>query len=327
MMDTAYFKNPLDDFPVEGKYNYWDIALWLRHCRAYIRREDYDSQKTYVQAVGLFCEQWTEHYTKFESIYKSQTFRKALMALVPMQHCEFLIKYYGGKIDFTDRVIVEDVKATALGREMYKTISEEVSKYIQAVKLTFIEMDKPGPFEASYKTKLHGLITDSAQNYNIIRLYFNKKLTDKQTGMLVQSYDSAVHFFETLSTKERNSYFFENPCELHIKRTLPCNQALKLFHIPKTLFFEYFGNTKNEYLFPKYMFVNMAFLLSLDEAYFVKLLESAGYALEPRLRKFDRIILNAFSMGWGQEMTAAVIEKCNAEAKAKTPKSFPIPAL
>ena len=73
------------------------------------------------------------------------------------------------------------------------------------------------------------------------------------------------------------------------------------------------GFTHSEKAFDKKLFVNMAFLLGLSYPLAERLLNLNGYTFEGSERAFDKLCAKGFKLGFGRELTNALIDKRNIE--------------
>ena len=83
--------------------------------------------------------------------------------------------------------------------------------------------------------------------------------------------------------------------------------------ISKSTYNDYIGFSKSEKAFDKKIFVNIAFLLGLSYPLAEKLLHLNGYTFEGSERAFDKICAKGFKLGFGRDLTNALIEKRNLD--------------
>lgn len=312
-------ENPLYEMPrPTRRQSVWDMSIWLYRCRHYIQRDDYLTQEQYEDALVAFCEEWENHYHNYPEVYSqvdangkrkgpSKTFEKALMAQGHLERFKFEIQYHGGKTDATENILMYNQKDVPMFGTIKDAIMASVELYTKMVDRVFAAAEND---ISDYKQKLHEVLL-SLSHLQVTSLRLKKSELGENAKYLLSpySYEDIEAFLNSLPKVERS--IFMDRFMYWSDANISNKKLLEQFHIPKTAYFHYFEPEFKEYLFPKYMFVNIAFLLSLNRGRMERILSIGGYALVENARDFDRIICNAFSMGWSQAQTSAVINHNN----------------
>ena len=102
-------------------------------------------------------------------------------------------------------------------------------------------------------------------------------------------------------------------CAVHTIKKHSYIEGLEANGISKTIYHEFMGFTHSEKAFDKKLFVNMAFLLGLSYPLAERLLNLNGYTFEGSERAFDKLCAKGFKLGFGRELTNALIDKRNIE--------------
>lgn len=328
-------ENPLYEMPLPTrKQNVWDTAIWLYRCRHFIQRDDYLTQEQYEEALVAFCEEWKNHYRNNPKVYSqvdtngkrkgpNKTFEKALMAQGCLERFRFELKYHGGKSDFTENILAYNRKNDLLFETASDAIKASVDQYIREVDQVF----EAAKYDVvTYKELLHQLILSVSQMH-ITELRIKKTALRKYEiyDLALDNYEDIAAFYNSLPTEERKEFDTKLLCQKCAR--ISNDKLLENFKIPKSTYFEYFKPKFKEKLFPKYMFVNIAFLLSLSRTRMEQVLNMGGYSLQENARDFDQIIHNAFSMGWSQAQTNAVINHNNKRLLQKDKNTILSPTL
>jgi len=328
-------KNPLFEMPrPTRKQSVWDTAIWLYRCRHFIQREDYLTQEQYEDALVAFCEEWENHYRSHPKVYSqvdangkrkgpNKTFEKALMAQGYLERFKFEVKYHGGDPDYTKNILVYNHKDAPLFGTVKDAIIASVELYTKMVDKVF---DAAEHDISDYKQELHEMIL-SLSNLQVMSLRLKKsELGDNAKYLLSPyNYEDIEAFLNSLPAQERE--IFADRFMYWARANLSNSELLTRYNIPKTPYFDYFKPESKEKLPPKYMFVNIAFLLSLNRTRMEKVLNIGGYSLQENARNFDQIIHDAFNMGWSQAQTNAVINAKNKELFRQNPKATLLPTL
>ena len=287
-----------------SRLNTLELADWIISCRNEIKKQDFDSEDDYKNALLSFCCEWKSHYEKHKNIYESESYSRAIVYTSLSGRTEFFTDFGGGKI-FSEIDTYEDLKKLTVMRE--ETITELSRQYgVFYDKLN--EIFLPEAYD-NYKTHLREYIV----KYRFSRVEF------KREGRLYNSRalkaPTYEQFIKTFDSKN---------CSITVKRSfkkLNSTAELEKFGVIRSFYNKFNSYKYCEKHFDKSMLVNLAFAMSMPYNHLEKLLSYNGYSVsEASQREFDRIIRMAFKCGFNRDMT---IDLINIE----NDKGFNIPNL
>lgn len=301
---------PLFEEPIKG-YTYLQLGEWIQRCRNFILSNKYTDYSDYCNDVNKFCFEWEKHYTKFQKIYISEKFNKAILSLA-LQNIKTTVNWGDAKEDITN-LYLNDVKYgsnLALAKEAEKTMNVYVLNYISKIHSCFKD-------NLNYKALLHGVI--KSDTFDKVEREITFIVNKKQKPLKTTSYKKLLD-----EISNNSNITFKD--KTYIKHNSYLS-ILSEYGIAKTVYNDF----KNPYTcqkdFDKKFFINIAFALSLPYTYANKLLKLNGFGLKDSTRQFDIILEKAFRIGFGRQYTNAIINKYNEEEKSKNHKFIEVPNL
>ncbi len=268
------------------------LADWLVACRTAIKKENFDTDSEYYEALTAFCDKWCKHYKQCEEFYNSKKFYSVLVYTTVKDNINLVTKA-GKEVVSCPIGSCEALKKVTIDRGGTINAIENMTDYFYDWLYNIFAEEN---YE-SYKEELHEYISTYRFSSLSFERYFTKDLATRiRANTYVELEEVCNQIPHTVAVSvnyKRNNY----------------EKGLAEYDIIKSVYSYFRGFNKCEKEFSKKLFVNLAFALGLPLNYLELLLEYNGYSIsEKSHRKFDQIIRKAFQCGFSREMTIDLIE-------------------
>lgn len=287
-----------------SKYDILQLEDWIRRCRNAIKIEDYNTNnpvEDYKKAVLQFCDEWKKHYKENKDIYKSENFKKAILANGKLLNRVVLILKYGRKkkeVDITDRLYNALLNNEDLGvlnnlmAEFKDKRLNDIGEYFELVQSLKDAKDFPDQILNLIEGKV---------NYNID--YCVVEVLDDSI-FEINDIEKLIEAVTNSKDVILNEEYIEPS-----KRKEPLLKSLEGFDIAKQQYYNFKDFLNIE--FEKKFFINLCFYLSLDSDAFEIILNLYGFTIEDSKQDRDRIIHEFVACGFSKEYIEKSIEANN----------------